>query len=324
MDQPPLQNTAPLPPPVTPLAGLAGAATRGSNEGSGVHPRRSLADAKELARQHASTQMFGITDQGCVRSLNQDQFLIADLERSMLVQQASFEDQRGTALLDLPQGRLLMVADGMGGYTGGEVASAVAIDVMARYAFAMMPWLLMVSRTTEQEFVAGLQHALQSCNDRVRSEAAQRGLDARMGTTLTMAYVSWPDLYVAHVGDSRCYLQRAGQLHRLTHDHTVAQQLVDQNALSAEEAEHSRFKHVLVNTIGGASEKVEMEFRHISLEPGDQVLLCTDGLTGHVSDADLTHYLSRGEAVERLANEMVEQAKHAGGEDNITVVIARF
>jgi protein phosphatase len=256
--------------------------------------------------------------------MNQDQFLIADLERSMLVQQASFAEQKGTSLLDVPQGKLLMVADGMGGYTGGEVASAVAIDVMARYAFAMMPWLVMVSRTTEEEFVAGLQRALESCNERVRSVAAQRGLDARMGTTLTMAYVSWPDLYVAHVGDSRCYLQRAGQLHRLTHDHTVAQQLVQQNALSAEEAEHSRFKHVLVNTIGGASEKVDMEFRHVMLEAGDQLVLCTDGLTGHLNDADLASYLASGRSAEELAKEMVEYAKRAGGEDNITVVLARF
>jgi protein phosphatase len=321
MEQRPLQNAAPNMHSDTPLAD---AAVRKKSEGSGVHPRRSLVDAEELAKQHAAAEVFGITDRGCVRALNQDQFLIADLERSMLVQQASFDEQKGTTLLDVPQGRLLMVADGMGGYTGGEVASAVAIDVMARYAFAMMPWLLMVSRTTEQEFVAGLQHALQTCNDRVRSVAEQRGLDARMGTTLTMAYVSWPDLYVAHVGDSRCYLQRAGQLHRLTHDHTVAQQLVDQNALSAEEAEHSRFKHVLVNTIGGASEKVEMEFRHITLEPGDQILLCTDGLTGHLNDTDMANYLASGRSAEQLAKDMVEYAKRAGGEDNITIVLARF
>ena len=145
-----------------------------------------------------------------------------------------------------------------------------------------------------------------------------------MGTTLTMAYVSWPDLYVAHVGDSRCYLQRAGQLHRLTHDHTVAQQLVQQNALSAEEAEHSRFKHVLVNTIGGASEKVDMEFRHVTLEAGDQLVLCTDGLTGHLNDTDLASYLASGRSAQELAREMVEYAKRAGGEDNITVVLARF
>ncbi|HEY6561204.1 MAG TPA: protein phosphatase 2C domain-containing protein [Polyangiaceae bacterium] len=321
MEHRPLQNSAPIAQSDVPPSDSS---VRSTGDGSGVHPRRSLVDAEELATQHVSAEVFGITDRGCVRSMNQDQFVIADLERSMLVQQASFAEQKGTTLLDVPQGRLLMVADGMGGYTGGEVASAVAIDVMARYAFAMMPWLLMVSRTTEEEFVAGLQRALESCNERVRTVAAQRGLDARMGTTLTMAYVSWPDLYVAHVGDSRCYLQRAGRLHRLTHDHTVAEQLVQQNALSAEEAEHSRFKHVLVNTIGGASEKVDMEFRHVTLEAGDQLVLCTDGLTGHLNDAVLASYLASGRSAEELAREMVEYAKRAGGEDNITVVLARF
>jgi protein phosphatase len=301
---------------ITPLADAA-------CEGSGVHPRRSLVDAEELAREEAG-ELFGITDRGCVRPMNQDQFLIAELERSMLVQQSSFAHRRGTCLLDVPQGRLLMVADGMGGYQGGEVASAVAVDVMARYAFAMMPWMLMVSRTTEREFADGLQRALQSCNERVRSVAAQRGLDARMGTTLTMAYVAWPDLYVLHVGDSRCYLYRKNQVYRLTRDHTMAQQLVENHALSQEEAAHSRFKHVLVNTIGGASERVEMEFRHETLEDGDQLLLCTDGLTGYLSDAHIAQYLAAGGPAEQIAKQMVEHAKSSGGEDNITVVLARF
>src|SRR5688500_15780884 len=181
-----------------------------TRDASGVHQRRSLVDAEELGRHHPRAEMFGITDRGCVRSMNQDQFLIAELERSILVQFSSFAQQNGTSLLDVPQGRLFMVADGMGGYQGGEVASAVAIDVMARYAFAMMPRLLMVSRTCEQEFAAGLQRAFEACNEKVRSVATQRGLDARMGTTLTMAYVAWPELYVLHVGDSRCYLHRAG------------------------------------------------------------------------------------------------------------------
>jgi len=294
------------------------------NDGSGVHPRRSLVDAEELRRHQASAEVFGMTDRGCVRRNNQDQFLIAELERSMLVQQTSAPMQDGTRLSDIPQGRLLMVADGMGGYEGGEVASAVAMDVMARYAFAMMPWLLMASHTSEREFADGLQRAAEICNQRVRDAAEQQNLDARMGTTLTMAYVAWPEVYVLHVGDSRCYLQRAGVLYRLTRDHTVAQQLVDQKALSDEEAEQSRFKHVLVNTIGGASESVSVEFRHVTLQAGDQLLLCTDGLTGYLKDDQLAAYLSRAEPVQHLATEMIEEAKHAGGEDNVTVVLARF
>jgi protein phosphatase len=276
-----------------------------------------------LGRQPAA-EVFGATDRGCVRKNNQDQFLIAELERSMLVQQTSAAMQDGTRLSDIPQGRLLMVCDGMGGYEGGEVASAVAMDVMARYAFAMMPWLLLASRSTEREFAEGLQRAVEICNERVRDAAEKQNLDSRMGTTLTMAYVAWPEAYVLHVGDSRCYLQRAGVLYRLTRDHTVAQQLVDQKALSDEEAEQSRFKHVLVNTIGGASENVSMEFRHVTLKAGDQLLLCTDGLTGYLKDDRLAEYLVRAEPVQRLTTEMIEETKLAGGADNVTVVLARF
>jgi serine/threonine protein phosphatase PrpC len=293
-----------------------------ATEGSGV--RRLRGPSEELSHRAPEAEVFGITDRGCVRPTNQDQFLIADLERSMLVQRASLASNDGTCLLDIPQGRVLMVADGMGGYQGGEVASAIAVDVMARYTLAMMPWSLMASQAGEREVAEGLQGALDTCNERVRSVALERGLDSRMGTTLTMAYVAWPELYVLHVGDSRCYLYRGQQLFPLTRDHTVAQQLVESHALSEEEAAKSQFKHVLVNSIGGASDRVEMEFRHITLAPGDLLLLCTDGLTGQLSDAELSSYLARREPVERSARQMLEHAKRAGGEDNITVVLARF
>jgi protein phosphatase len=112
-----------------------------------------------------------------------------------------------------------MVADGVGGRAHGEIASAVAVDAMAHYALAVMPWMLSAEAASEQDLQHGIERALTESQDRMKRVAQRQGLDARMSTTLTMAYVAWPYLYVAHAGDSRLYLQRGGKLVRLTHDH---------------------------------------------------------------------------------------------------------
>lgn len=294
-------------------------------EGSGVRASRSLVDAAELeARRHAVADVFGATDRGRVRERNEDQFLIADLERSLLLHSSSVKSMVGTALTEAPQGRLLIVADGMGGYGHGEVASSIAVEGLARYAFAVMPWLLRHSEHSEAELAEALSDALQHCHRRIRSTAEREGFDKRMGTTLTLAYVTWPELHIAHAGDTRCYLFRDGRLERLTRDHTLAEQLVDERALSPEEAESSRFRHILVNSVGGSAESVGVELHSLELLPGDQLLLCSDGLSGHLRDPALAEHLARGASVPDTVRAMIDAANAAGGNDNITVVLARF
>lgn len=277
-----------------------------------------------MAHRTTSGDVFGLTDRGCVRPNNEDQFLIAELERSMLVQQSSVPQHDGTNLTANPQGRILMVADGMGGHEGGEVASAVAIDAMARYAFAVMPWLVNATNASRAELASGLQAAMLDAHNAVQRAAAENNLDRRMGTTLTMAYIVWPDLYVLHAGDTRCYLMREGQLTRLTRDHTMAQQLVERRAMSAEEADHSRFKHVLVNVVGGSSTEVQAEIHHVQLTARDQLLLCSDGLTEHLTDEHLAHFLNQQLPAEAVVRGLINAAKQAGGTDNVTAVVGRF
>jgi serine/threonine protein phosphatase PrpC len=287
---------------------------------------RSLADALKLERDPGvSAEVAGMTDTGRVRANNQDQFLIAALERSILVEASSLSGEGGTRLTDTPQGRLLIVADGIGGHGGGEVASAVAIDAMAHYAFEAMPWALAKSSCSAEELADGLRDAMRKAQDRVRRVAKRKALAEDMGTTLTMAYVAWPDLFIVHAGDSRAYLFRDDELHRLTRDHTLAQQLVDGHALSEEEAEASHLSHVLVNAVGGVSDDLDVEFHHVRLQLDDQVLLCTDGLHGYVKEADIVTQLRRtGAPVERIVSDLVGRANEAGGPDNVTAVLARF
>lgn len=268
----------------------------------------------------------GATDIGCVRPRNEDAYLIATLQRSMIVHDSNAEARRGWLTGDAA-GTLLVVADGMGGMGGGSTASRVAVQTISNYLLNVMPWV-----TARKDASAGraslssvpsvrdqLSSAVVMSDSTVRSTGASVG-EPRMGTTLTMALVLWPMLYVAHVGDSRCYLLRSGVLTRLTTDHTIAQQIEDQGVapLGADSGLH----HLLWNSLGG-SEIAKPQTTKLRLEPADVLLLCSDGLTLHVSEDEIARTIATPERAEAICSKLVERAKAAGGSDNVTAVIAR-
>lgn len=271
--------------------------------------------------------VFGISEVGKVRKHNEDSFLVAQLERSMRIYQSSRPVADGSKVKGPPQGWLLMVADGMGGHAAGEVASAMTIDALARYAFTLMPWSLPRSKDDSRILAAGLREAVKQCQKEVRKAAESGAGRQGMGTTLTMAYVTWPNLFVVHVGDSRMYAFRDGQLHQVTRDHTLAQQLVDSKVMSPDEAETSDFSNILVNAVGGDTDELRVELHHAMLFTGDVLMLCSDGLTKHVHRDRITEELAAvaaGKDVERAARDLIDRALADGGTDNVTVVIARF
>lgn len=272
-------------------------------------------------------EIFGLTNVGKVREHNEDSFLVAQLERSMRVYQSNRPVNDGSKVKGPPQGWLFMVADGMGGHAAGEVASAMTVDSLARYAFTLMPWSLPRSKDDSRILARGLREAVRKAQADMKA-AAQTGAGKRgMGTTLTMAYVTWPNLFVVHVGDSRMYALRDDQLHQVTHDHTLAQQLVDSKVMSADEAEESEFSNILVNALGGDSDELRVELHHATLFAGDVLMLCSDGLTKHVGTARVREELAKvsaGGAVEDTTRRLVQHALDGGGTDNVTVVIARF
>jgi PPM family protein phosphatase len=277
-----------------------------------------------LTSPPASIQVFGATDRGRVRDKNEDQFLVAELQRVLRVGQSSVSGLDGARLGDSSQGWLLMVADGMGGLEHGELASSIAIEGMVRYAFAVMPWLTRYSQASEQELAEAFREALLNTSQMIRATADTRGLDRRMGTTLTLAYVTWPLLHIAHVGDSRCYLFRSGMLSRLTHDHTLAERLARENALPEDAAKRSQFRNVLLNAISGTGEATSVELHTLQLAPGDQLLLCSDGLYGQLSEPEVVQRLQAQAPVHEVVRELVAASNAAGGADNVTVVVARF
>lgn len=265
----------------------------------------------------------GRTDIGRVRKNNEDQFLIADLTKQLRVAQTSLSGSQLGGFSASPVGHLLVVADGMGGIAGGEVASGLAIETISWYVARTMPWFFRYQDGREKELEAELLRAVEVCQNTV-AEAAAGSKFRRMGTTLTMAYVLWPRLYVVHAGDSRCYLQRNRRLARMTKDHTVAQRAVDEGLMTEEQAKESVYGNTLWNCIGGGSEGVSPDIFHATLQPGDEVLLCTDGLTRKLQDRDILGLLLQSESPDAAADALIRAANEAGGEDNITVVVARL
>jgi protein phosphatase len=285
--------------------------------------RQSSPDPRSRRDPATSAEVYGATDVGLVRDRNEDQFLVARLARALDVEQSSIAIDKNAHEAGCPQGRLLMVADGMGGVPGGDVASAVAIDAMTGYAFAMMPWIQAAGYSQPDLLSEGLRQALHDCEARMHRVARRKGLDENMGTTLTIAYVTWPVLHVVHVGDSRCYLFRGGELSRLTRDHTIAQELVDRRALTERQAAQSRFSSMLTNAVGGSHEAV-VDLHRLELSEGDELLLCSDGLSTLVPDRQLHDLMARGGSVRDRVTALIEAAKGAGGDDNITAVLAHF
>lgn len=271
--------------------------------------------------------VYGATDVGRRREHNEDSFLVAQLERYMRIHGSSRPYGANKKVKGPAQGWIMMVADGMGGHAAGEVASAMTVDSLARYAFTLMPWSLPRSKSDSRILARGLREAVKSIQADMRRAAIDGTGRFGMGTTLTMAYVTWPNLFVVHVGDSRMYALREDQLHQITHDHTLAQQLVDSHVMSADEAEESDFSNVLVNAVGGDSDDLRVELHHALLFPGDVIMLCSDGLTKHVSDkrvAEVMHSVARTGKVEAGAKVLIADALEAGGTDNVTVVLAKF
>lgn len=280
----------------------------------------------------------GLTDVGRKRSENQDQFLIAELRKSMLVNASSLPIAPNSNLFGETCGQLLMVADGMGGHAAGQRASSLAMDQLILDLLNTVHWFLRSDerrasdqlaepgrRSDEQEFVDSLKGLLHQAHDRILTASEIDESQKGMGTTLTMAYIIWPKMYVVHAGDSRCYLIRDNVCEQITTDHTLAHQLVEAGGLKPEEEADSRWGNVLWNVLGGhGKNELTAEVRLIELEPGDTVMLCSDGLSRYLSAAAIADvFAETTEDLHSVCHHLVGLANGAGGEDNVTVVVAK-
>jgi len=207
---------------------------------------------------------------------------------------------------------LFAVADGMGGAQAGEVASATAVQ-------ALSGGLPDGAGTVEQR----LARAVQDANERIHALSVADEDRAGMGTTLTAAYVGDAEVTIVHVGDSRCYRWRGGELERLTTDHSLVEELVRQGRLSPEEAEEHPQRSIITRALGPEA-VVQPDALTVPARAGDVFLLCSDGLTSMVHESDLANVLADAPTLRTAAANLVERANSAGGRDNITVVLFRL
>ncbi len=273
-------------------------------------------------RKQTKSSTYGLSDLGRIRETNQDQFLIAELVKSMLVSATTLE--LGERVFGRVQGEILLVADGMGGHAAGEQASHLAISHLVHRLLDSVHWFFYANNGSEDEFVADLQQMMQDANQKILHESARNSKLRGMGTTLTMVHRIGRRMFVLHAGDSRCYLYRNGAVEQLTTDHTLARQMVDRGGMRPEDEPSSRWSNVLWNVLGGNSDgEFVAEARKVDLEEGDLIILCSDGLHRYVSAEMLAEVVSVTEDPESACRTLVDFANASGGQDNITVVVAK-
>lgn len=264
--------------------------------------------------------VFGLTHQGKVRKSNEDQFLLASLHRRLEILSTSLAGDAGLGGLNERIAFLAMVADGVGGRAHGEEASALALEEATTYLTqSTLCWYQ--HDATESDFIDLLQQAATSAHDRVLQRAASGDHLAGMASTLTLWMGVWPWFYLLQVGDSRYYLYRDGVLTQVTRDQTMAQDLVDRGVLTRSAQHRSPFANVLSSAIGGHA--TDPVVTRIASEWGNVHLLCSDGLTRHVTDAQITERLRTMTSAKACCEALLADALDGGGSDNITVIVGR-
>ena len=261
---------------------------------------------------------FGLTHPGRVRKENQDHYLVSTLHKTARVRSTSLPNPE---LFELPSQRLAsfgMVADGVGGHYGGETASRAAIEAITEYVKETMNAFYTADENDERAFFAALRGAAAMCHRNVIERADASG-QPTAATTLTLFIAVWPTLYIMHVGDSRLYRYREGDVEQLTRDQTMAQELIDQGVLPKDAAARSPLAHVLTSAMGGSEAKPYVT--RADLRWGDAILLCTDGLTKHVPDAMIAERMRNRTSAEQVVRALVDDALAGGGTDNVTVLL---
>ena len=256
---------------------------------------------------------------GKVRPVNQDHFAVVERRRSRQVLLTNLDPK----FLHLPndEAYVMIVADGMGGAASGELASSLAIRTAWDLTNRITKWVMRMNEDEPPEVRERVDTLVHMINRVLRDRAAENPQLAGMGTTLTAVYTMGPDAVISHVGDSRAYHYRKGHLKQLTHDHTLAQEMLD---AGADESETIGYRHILTNCLGGGSDHVTADITFTTLEDQDGLLLCSDGLTLHVSDDEIRKVLNEHDVPQAACDALVRLALDRGGKDNVTVVLARY
>ena len=282
----------------------------------------SAAAGSDMRPRDDELDMYGLTHPGRVRSENQDHFLLCTVHPQAVIHGTSLPETDGLALRGQRLATIMLVADGVGGGAAGSRASRIATEAVTQYIATAMRCYHTAGSASDSEFADALRAAAIEAHDVVRAEAMVELGGRTMATTLSLGIVVWPWLYVLQVGDSRCYFYQDGVLRQVTRDQTVAQNLVEQGVLRKDEAKRSPLNHVLASAIG-ASEAMPEVSRVDVRQRGCVILVCSDGLTKHVSDDEIAAHLGTMQSSQQVCLQLLQLALDRGGSDNITLVVGR-
>jgi len=286
------------------------------------HGSTQAAQSRPVAEK-SRVEVGALSHPGNVRPRNEDIYLAVRVARSLQ-----------TLLTNMPAGAIpdrygvegygLLVADGVGGIAGGDVASQSAVAALIRLVIDTPDWIFRIGGTEANEVLERTLRRYRQIDEELRLQGMASPDLLGMGTTMTVAHNVGRSLFLGHIGDSRAYLCRADGLHQITRDHTFAQELADLGTIRPDEVATHQFRNVLTRALGGLGQRVDADVFRLLLNGGDQLLLCTDGLTDMVSDGDIGAILRRAATADEACRELVELALNHGGKDNVTVVLARY
>jgi len=256
--------------------------------------------------------VFGKTDVGLIREHNEDNFLVADVDTGLRT--SSLDDVAHFTLGR--KGALFLVCDGMGGAAAGEVASTMAVDSISS---AMESG----EATTRERYARCLRRAIERANEKINAQSRLNQSERGMGTTCTAVGLVDRTLLVGQIGDSRCYVLRSGHLAQITKDQSLAWQLIEAGAMTAEEAKSFEHANIILQALG-VQDKVDVVLSHVPICRGDVVLVSSDGLHGPVADDEMRDILMAEPDLKKACDALIGKALDREGPDNITVVLARF
>jgi PPM family protein phosphatase len=267
--------------------------------------RRQITSARRVMRY---IDAAGRTELSGMPGFNDEQYIVADLDHHIVIRQTSVPAGTRAYRRAHPQGKILAIADGISGMGASDVAGMAAMDGVLHYITSAMPWILTDEdeeggQVSRERVLENLKRVLVRCEHRLRRVVEARGVESSLPTAITLAYVMWPDLYVAHAGESRCYIFRDHRLHRITSDHALGQALGDET--------------------GSDSMVSAADAHHVTLAKGDCIFLCTNSLTRYLSDDEISQYLSTDLPSATVRDRLIAAAKESGSTENITVVTCR-
>ena len=262
--------------------------------------------------------VYGLSHAGKVRKSNQDRFMLATIHKRVDVVASNLDDTERLPVGDQRLAYLAMVADGVGGGTGGAEASATTLETVMQYVNDSL-LVYYGARTSESEFTELLQATAMRAHEAVLKRRSEQGVLGTMATTLTLFIGVWPVYYLLQLGDSRYYVWRKGKLQQITRDQTMAQDLVDEGVMTRAAAAKTPMASVLSSAIGG--DTTHPVVTRLQADWHNVHVLCSDGLTRHVTDERIAEVLGSMTSAKQACEQLLQEALDGGGSDNITLII---